>query len=172
MTDQDTLVLMGAVLGAFGVRGEVRARAFTAAPQGLCGYGPLYDKTGRLLLTPKRWRPIEDAIAITAPEVKDRDDAEALKGAGLFVPRAALPAAEEDEFYHVDLIGCRAETLPGEALGVVAAVQNFGAGDLLEIAAPNGKTLFVAFTKQDVLHVDVAQRLVILAAIDDAGDEA
>lgn len=155
------LVLLGAIAGAFGVRGEVRVRCFTADPAGLCAYGPLFDKSGGLILTPKKWRAIKDGLAITAPEIKDREAAEALKGTGLYVPRAALPAAEEDEFYHVDLIGCRVETPDGVSLGAVIAVQDFGAGELLEIAGADAKTLFIEFTRAAVPVVDLAKRLII-----------
>lgn len=138
-------------------------RSFTAAPEGVVSYGPLYDAEGRLVMTPKRWREINDGLAVTAPEIKDRDAAEALKSTPLHVPRNVLPAAEEDEFYHVDLIGCRVETLAGEAVGEIIAVQDFGAGDLLEVRAAAGKTLFFQFTKEVVPHVDIAARCVVVA---------
>lgn len=158
------LVLLGAIAGAFGVRGEARVRCFTADPAGVCAYGPLYDKAGNIIATPKKWREIKDGLAITAPEIKDREAAEALKGTGLYVPRSALPAAEEDEYYHVDLIGCRVETPSGDTLGIVIAVQDFGAGELLEIAGADAKTLFIAFTRDAVPVVDIAKRLIIAQA--------
>lgn len=169
--DPEALVLVGAIAGAFGVRGEVKVRAFTADPDGVTAYGPLYDKAGRVVLTPKTWRPIKDALAITAPEVKTREHAESLRNTALYVPRALLPEPDEDEFYHVDLIGCRVEALDGERLGVVKAVQNFGAGDLLEITLPGGKTWFLPFTKDAAPIVDVtAQRIVSAEAPPSAND--
>jgi 16S rRNA processing protein RimM len=166
-TDPKDLVLVGAIAGAFGVRGEVRVRSFTAAPEGVVSYGPLYDADGRLVMTPKRWREINDGLAVSAPEIKDRDAAEALKSTALHVPRSVLPPVEEDEFYHIDLIGCRVETLAGEALGEIIAVQDFGAGDLLEVRA-GGKTLYFSFTKEVVPHVDIAARRVVVAPPTDA----
>ncbi|MFZ4120335.1 MAG: ribosome maturation factor RimM [Caulobacterales bacterium] len=166
MTNRDRparpdLVFVGAVLGAFGVRGEVRVRAFTAVPDALTAYGPLLDQSGAVVITPKRSRAIKDGLAITGPEIKDRDAAEALKGSGLYVPRSALPPVDDDEFYYVDLLGCQVESLTGEVLGVVKAVQDFGAGDLLEIAKPEGGNWFLAFTKEAVPVVDLpARRLV------------
>jgi 16S rRNA processing protein RimM len=166
----DDLVLVGAALGAFGVRGEVRVRSFTADPDAVCRYGPLRDEAGRVALTPKRWRPIKDGLAVTAPEVSSREAAEALRGTGLYVPRAALPAPDEDEFYHVDLIGCAVETLEGAPLGVVRAVQDFGAGDLLLIAPADGAaTWFLPFTKAAVPRVDLAARR--LVAVPPVADE-
>jgi 16S rRNA processing protein RimM len=161
MGAREDLVLVGAVVGAFGVRGEVRVRSFTADPAAIASYGPLLDKAGALVLTPKRLRPAGEEFALTAPEVKTREEAQALRGTGLFVSRAALPPTEEDEFYHVDLIGCEVEALDGTALGSVRSVQDFGAGDLLEIRPPEGQTWFLPFTKAAVPVVDLGGRRLV-----------
>ena len=121
MTAPSELVLVGAVTGAFGVRGEVRVRAFTADPESLGSYGPLLHADGRVALTPKRLRALSDAVAITAPEVKTREEAEALKGVGLHVSRSILPEPDQEEYYHVDLIGCVVEAVDGTPLGTVKA---------------------------------------------------
>ena len=163
----DMLVLVGAIAGAFGVRGEVRVRSFTAAPEGVVSYGPLYDAAGRVVMTPKRWREINDGLAVSAPEIPTREAAEKLKSTPLHVPRHLLPPAEEDEFYHVDLIGCRVETLAGETIGEVLDVRNFGADDLLEIRGANGKTLFIEFSKTDVPIVDLANRRLVAVIAED-----
>lgn len=166
----DMLVLVGAIAGAFGVRGEVRVRSFTAAPEGVVSYGPLYGADGRVVMTPKRWREIGDGLAVSAPEIPTREAAEKLKSTPLHVPRHLLPPAEEDEFYHVDLIGCRAETLAGEVLGEVIAVQNFGAEDMLEIRAQSGRTRFVEFSKADVPVVDIAGRRIVVAPLEETDE--
>ena len=164
------LILVGAIAGAFGVRGEVRVRSFTAAPEGVVSYGPLYDAAGRVVMTPKRWREIADGLAVNAPEIPTRDVAEKLKSTSLHVPRHLLPPAEEDEFYHVDLIGCRVETLAGEAIGEVIEVRNFGADDLLEIRETGGKTRFIEFSKADVPVVDLANRRVVAVIPEETND--
>lgn len=169
--DPATLVLVGAISGAFGVKGEVRVRSFTATPEGVVSYGPLYDSDGRVVLTPKRWRAINDGLAVTGPEIPDRTAAEKLKSTPLHVPRHLLPPTDEDEFYHVDLVGCRVETLAGEAMGEVIDVHNFGADDLLEVRKPDGKSHFIAFTKEAVPHVDLAGRRVVISPIDESADE-
>ncbi|MDX2238022.1 MAG: ribosome maturation factor RimM [Hyphomonadaceae bacterium] len=161
MADDGDLVLVGAIAGAFGVKGEVRVRSFTAAPENLVSYGALLDKSGAPLITPKRWRSIKDAIAVSAPEIATREQAEALKGQGLYVRRSRLPPAADDEFYHVDLIGCRVEALDGTALGEVIAAPNFGAGDLLEVRPPAGPSWFLPFTKAHTPLVDVAARRIV-----------
>jgi 16S rRNA processing protein RimM len=157
----ERLVLVGAITGAFGVRGEVKVRAFTAEPEGLFAYGPLYDAAGKLVLTPKRWRPIKDGLAVTAPEVADREAAEALRHTPLHVPRSLLPPAEDDEFYHVDLIGCRVEALDGTPLGDVVAVHDFGAGDVLELRDAAGAQRFLDFSRAVVPVVDLDNRRLV-----------
>jgi 16S rRNA processing protein RimM len=157
----EPLILVGAIAGAFGVRGEVRVRSFTATPEGVVSYGPLYDAAGKLVLTPKRWRPIKDGLAVTAPEVADREAAEALRNTPLHVPRSLLPPAAEDEFYHVDLIGCRVEALDGAPLGEVLAVHNFGAGDVLELRDAVGAQRFLDFSRANVPVVDLDNRRLV-----------
>jgi len=169
--DPATLVLMGVAAGAFGVRGEIKVRSFTADPGALFGYGPLYDSAGRTVLTPKgRPRAIKDGFAVMAHEVPDREAAMALRNVGLHVPRAVLPPPDDDEVYHIDLIGCAAVSPDGAGLGVVVAVPNFGAGDLLEIRPPSGPTFYVPFTRAAVPEVDVAdKRLVVILQDGDTG---
>jgi 16S rRNA processing protein RimM len=154
-------VLVGAIAGAFGVRGEVRVRSFTATPEGVTGYGPLYDAAGRKVLTPKRWRPIKDGLAVIGPEFPTREAAEAAKGTPLHVPRAALPPADEDEYYHVDLIGCMVEALDGAVIGRVVAVHNFGAGAVLELRDPAGAQRYLDFSRAEVPVVDLAHRRLV-----------
>jgi 16S rRNA processing protein RimM len=163
MTPQAELVLIGAVIGAFGVRGEVRVRSFTQDAENLGAYGPLLRSDGSVALTPKQLRPISGGVAITAPEIRAREDAEALKGTGLYVHRSALPETEDDEYYHIDLIGCAVESLAGEPFGIVKSVQNFGAGDLLEVALASGQTWFLPFTREAAPLVEIKARRIVAA---------
>ena len=162
-TSPKTMVLIGAIGGAFGVKGEVRLRAFTAVKDGVISYGPLYNSEGKVLLRPKTYRELKDGVAVMTPEVKTREEAETMRGERLFVPRANLPATAEDEFYIVDLLGCRAEALDGTVLGDVTAVWNFGAGDILEYRPANGSpNVRITFTKESVPMVDLPGRRIVL----------
>jgi 16S rRNA processing protein RimM len=157
------MVMVGAIAGAFGVKGEVRLRAFTDKKEGVISYGPLYGEDGKVLLKPKNWRELKDGVAVVAAEVKSREQAEQMKGQKLFVPRANLPATAEDEFYVVDLLGSRAEALDGTVLGDIVAVWNFGAGDIIEYRPPNGgPNVRITFTKETVPHVDLAAKRVVI----------
>jgi 16S rRNA processing protein RimM len=161
MASDGRFVLLGEIVGAFGIRGEVRVKPFTAAPEGLLAYGPLYDARGRVVLTPVRSRRVKGALAVTAREVRTREEAESLRGVRLHVPRANLPPPAPDEFYHVDLVGCRVEDEAGAPLGDVVAVHDFGAGVILEISRPAAPPLHLPFTQEAAPVVDVAARRII-----------
>jgi 16S rRNA processing protein RimM len=158
----DDLVLVGAIAGAFGVQGEVRLRSFTAQPDAIVDYAPFFHADGRPALTPKSWRAVKDGIAVFAHEVTTREDAMALRNTKLFVPRAVLPPADEDEFYHVDLIGLSVEALDGAPLGKVRTVIP-GPQDLLDIEGTPGakSSWFLPFTKALVPKVDLAGRRLV-----------
>jgi 16S rRNA processing protein RimM len=161
MADRSDLILVGHVTGAFGVNGEVKLRAYTAETRGIVSYGPLLDERGAVVLTPLRARAIKDGLAVTASEIGTREQAEALKGARLFVPRDRLPApADADEYYVVDLIGCAVEDLQGRPLGSIVAIHDFGAGDILEIR-DHARTWYLPFTAENAPRVEIAARRVV-----------
>ena len=163
--DVSARVLLGVVGAPHGVRGEVRVKSFTADPGAIARYGALVSEDGRRTLTIAKARPLKDDMLVARfVGVDTREAAAALTGLRLTVERTALPAAEEDEFYHADLIGLLAVAEDGRPLGRVAAVQNFGGGDLLEIAG-EGEARMVPFTKAFVPHVDLdARRLTVAEA--------
>jgi 16S rRNA processing protein RimM len=161
--DKKGMILVGAIGGAFGVKGEVRLRAFTEKKVGIVAYGPLYGDDGKILLRPKSWRELKDGVAVIAAEVKSKEQADAMRGQRLFVPRSNLPPTAEDEYYVVDLLGSRAEALDGTVLGDIVAVWNFGAGDIIEYKPPSGgPNVRLTFSKQAVPHVDLAAKRVVL----------
>jgi 16S rRNA processing protein RimM len=154
----DNLVLVARVAGAFGVKGEIRLTSYTAEPLALLGYRDLRRETGAPGLTLTAARPHKSGLVCRAQEVETREQAEALRGLRLYVPREVLPPPEEDEFYLVDLIGCQVVTADGEPLGEVKSVQDFGAGDLLEVQPPDGPSWWLPFTKAAVPEVRLAER--------------
>jgi 16S rRNA processing protein RimM len=155
-------VLVGAVLGAHGIKGEIKVRTFTADPQAFGAYGPVATATGRILRVVSL-RPLKDAdVIVTFTGITDRTSAENLKGAELYVPRSALPAPAEGEFYHADLVGLAVEDESGAPIGRVRGVQNFGAGDLIEIEDGDGDLRFIPFTTDAVPVVDIAARRMVV----------
>ena len=164
-------VLLGVVIAAHGIRGEVKVKTFTESPDGLGAYGPLTTEAGRTLEIDSLRPTKADEAVVGFAGIDDRNAAERLKGRSLYVPRSALPAPDEGEFYLTDLIGLRAEDGAGVALGAVKAVHNFGAGDVLEIEFSDGKTDYVAFTDANVPTVDIAGGRVVIVLPSYAEDD-
>jgi 16S rRNA processing protein RimM len=171
--NENDLVCVAAVSGAFGVTGEVKIKPFTETPSGCVSYGPLQDSDGRIVLTPLSHRVMKDFIALRAEEVKTREDAEALKPTKLYIAREALPEPEEDDFYYSDLVGMEVKSTDGKRVGTVIAVHEFGAGDMLEIepfldkkTKKRAGSFFHPFTKLATPKVDMKQgRLIIVPQI-------
>jgi 16S rRNA processing protein RimM len=149
-------VCLGVIVAAHGIQGQVKVKCFTAEPRSIASYGELTDEAGLRRFRLKVVGPTRGGVVAKVEGVVGRNAAEALKGTGLYVARAALPEPAADEYYHADLIGLRAELTGGELLGRVVAVHDFGAGDLLEIAREVGGTIVLPFTRAVVPLVDVA----------------
>ena len=150
-------ILLGVIIGAQGIRGEVKVKAFTGDPEAIGDYGPLQDAAGRRSFGLKVHRLAKgDVVVASIKGVGDRNAAEALKGTELYVARNALPQPEDGEFYYADLVGLRAVTVDGRELGTVGAVHNFGAGDMLEVKTASGRSAMVPFTDDAVPEVDIA----------------
>lgn len=167
------LIAVGRVAGAFGVRGEVRITAFTEEPLALARFRELRRQDGSPALTILSAREAKGGIVCRCPGVETKEQADALRGLRLFVPREALPAPDEDEFYLADLIGLAVVTPEGETLGRVKSVQDFGAGDILEITpAEGGPTWYLAFTRETVPQVDIAGgKVVVIRPTEVVADE-
>lgn len=161
MADPDGLVCVGAIAGAFGVRGEARLKSFCADPAAIADYAPLVTEDGRSFGV-KLVRPLQGAFAARLTGVGTREAAEALKGTRLYAPRDRLPALPEDEFYHADLIGLSVLDAGGAPVGVVKAIHDHGAGDMLEIARPGKPEALIPFTRAAVPTVDLAARRIIV----------
>lgn len=170
MAAQDNdLVFVGVVVGAHGIRGDVKVKSFTGEPEGVAAYGPVQTESGQRTLSLKVKGEAKGTVICAVKGVADRNAAEALKGTRLYLPRTALPPQEleEDEYYHADLVGLTVEMADGSGvLGTVAAVYDFGAGDVLEISpVPGGvtaKPVMAPFTKAVVPVVDVPGRRLVI----------
>jgi 16S rRNA processing protein RimM len=155
-------VLLGAVLNAHGIKGEVKVKTFTLKPENLGLYGPLMTGSGRRLKVLSVRATQTDQAVVALEGISDRNTAEALNGEELFVARDVLPAPEQGEFYEADLLGLKAEDKTGKPVGKVRALHNFGAGDVLEIELLDGNTEFVPFHGDAVHTVDLkAGRIVV-----------
>jgi 16S rRNA processing protein RimM len=157
-----TPICVARIGAAHGVRGQVRLWTFTEDPLALKDYGPLASKDGARQFEVTHIREAKGHLIATLKGVVTREQAELLNGVELYVARERLPATAEDEYYHADLIGLAAVNASGEPLGQIIAVHNFGAGDIIEIAPQQGKTLLLPFTNAVVPSIDLAAGQVIV----------
>jgi 16S rRNA processing protein RimM len=152
---------------AHGVRGEVKLWTFTEDPFAVKRYGPLWTQDGARQFEVTQAREAKGHLVATLKGIATREDAERLNGVELYVARDKLPATDEDEYYHADLIGLAAVTTLNEPLGRVVAIHNFGAGNLIEIAPPHGATMLLPFTNAVVPSVDLAGGRVVIELPDE-----
>jgi 16S rRNA processing protein RimM len=145
-----------------GVRGAVKLWTFTEDPFAVKRFGPLATKDGARHFEVVHAREAKGHLVATLKGIATREDAERLNGIELYVAREKLPATEADEYYHADLIGLAAVNAADEPIGRVTAIHNFGAGDIIEIAPPNGATLLLPFTNAVVPSVDLAAGRVVI----------
>ena len=156
-------VCIAQIGAAHGVRGEVRLKAFTEDPLSVARYGELESEDGKRRFEIEAVRAAKDMLVARLRGVADRNAAEALTNLRLYVARAKLPKPAADEFYHSDLIGLAATRQNGEPFGIVKAVHNFGAGDLIEIEpADGGVTVMWPFNETTVPLVDVAAGKIVV----------
>ena len=155
-------VCVARIGAAHGVRGAVRLWTFTEDPLAVRDYGPLMTKDGARQFEVMHAREAKDHLVVTLKGVATRDDAERLNGLELYVPRDRLPDTDDGEYYHTDLIGLSAVTTAEQPLGKVIAIHNFGAGDIIEIAPPQGATMLLPFTNAVVPTVDLAGGRVVI----------
>src|SRR6202163_2766773 len=157
---------------AHGVRGAVKLWTFTEDPLAVKAYGPLLTKDGARQFEVTHAREAKGHLVATLKRIATREDAERLNGLELYIAREKLPATDEDEYYHADLIGLAAVTPADEPLGRVIAIHNFGAGDIIEIAPPQGATMLLPFTNAVVPSVDLAAGRVVIELPDEiVGDD-
>ena len=160
------LICVAAIAGAFGVKGEVKLKSFTDVPESCVDYGPLLSEAGKVVLTPTSHRKVKDAVAIICPEVTSREQAESLKSTKLYVPRENLPAPEEDEYYASDLVGLEVKSTDGKRIGTIVKLQDFGAGDLLEIKPKEGASFYHPFTLEATPKVDMKAGRVVIKVVE------
>jgi len=161
----ETKVLVARFGAAHGVRGEIKLWSFTGDPLAVGDYGPLESKDGKRQFVIDTLRPNKDFLVARVNGVDDRNAAEALRNVELYLPRERLPAIDEDDtWYDADLVGLAALAPDGAAIGTVAAVYNFGAGDIVEIEpAAGGEKLLLPFTETIVPTIDLkAGRIVVV----------
>jgi 16S rRNA processing protein RimM len=157
-----SVICVARIGAAHGVRGAVKLWTFTEDPLAVKHYGPLMTKDGARQFEVTHVREAKDHLVATLKGIATREDAERLNGIELYIARDKLPATDENEYYHADLIGLAAVNAANEPLGRVTAIHNFGAGDIIEIAPTHGPTMLLPFTHAVVPTVDLAGGRVVI----------
>jgi 16S rRNA processing protein RimM len=165
-------VCVAMVAGAHGLRGALKLRCFTARAEDVAAYGPVFDRCGNRLFELQVVGPAPGGVLARADRIEDRNAAEALRGIELFVPRAALPPLPADEFYYTDLEGMEALHPDGSRFGIVQGVDNFGAGDVIEVLAHDGRRLSLPFTRHTVPSIDLERRRLVVEEPEELVSEA
>jgi 16S rRNA processing protein RimM len=158
----DRRLLMGRIGAAHGIKGEVRLQSFAEEPLALTRYKTFTTNRPGLTVTIASARGTTNMLVARIEGVNDRAAAERLKGVELYIDREALPPSEDEDYYHADLIGLRAQLEDGTVLGKVTAVPNFGAGDILEVRSQSGETFLFPFTRVVVPHVHLKDGYLVI----------
>ena len=156
-------VCVGAITGAFGIKGQVRLKSFCAEPESIASYGPLSSEDGTTTWDLQLVRPDKGGFVGLLSGVTTKEEADALRGTTLHVARSRLPDLPEDEFYNADLVGLLVFDTAGSELGRITAVLNHGAGDLLEISRNNaGPGILLPLTRANVPMIDLTDGHVVI----------
>jgi 16S rRNA processing protein RimM len=171
MSEAEKRVLIGRIVGAHGIRGDVVIHSFAAVPEDIAAYGPLSSADGTRSFVLSHIRPGAKGVIARVKGVADRNGAEALKDTELFIARANLPEPADGEYYVNDLIGMAVFDSEGRDVGRVVDAPDYGAGPLLEIRKHNAtQTELIPFTDPYVPEVDLAQRRVVVRPLQYAAD--
>jgi len=155
-------VCLGIVLSPQGLEGAVKIRSYTAHPEDIASYGPVSDETGTRQFGVHVLQATKKDLVAKLSGINNRNAAEAIRGLELYVTRDALPEPDEEEFYYSDLIGLNVEILNGQLIGKVKSMDNFGAGDVMEVELKNGGSFLLPFTHSAVPVIDFADGRVVV----------
>ena len=163
-THDSSLFCAAVIATAHGVRGHVKVKCFLEDPSQFMAFSPYSNENGEeSFVVEKVLSQNKDVLIVSLKGIQDRTQAEHLRGAQLMLSKKRLPELGEDTFYHSDLIGLDVLSHTGERLGVVHALHNYGAGDILEMQTPDSKLEMIPFTKKSVPSVDLQKGMVHLS---------
>lgn len=162
-------IIVGKIIGVHGVRGELVLRSHTEDQEAIFNY-PLLDPD-HMPVTLARVGAKKKGFIVRIDGINSREEAETLIGCELFTPRDALPSVNEGEYYIEDLIGCQVLSSDGAQFGSIKAMHNFGAGDVMDITKPDGKSEMLLFNDDMVEQVSVAEKTITLKPINVVMDQ-
>ena len=161
-------ICVGVITAVNGVKGYVKIRSFTERPADMANFECVYDPENNRTFKVKLISEKKDYLIAAIEGINNRNEAELLRNTKLYIKRSELPSVNEEEYYHIDLIGMQALSEDGVVIGIVKNVVNFGAGDILEVYDTSSeKTLYYPFTKQFVPVVSVVHHNLILRPLEE-----
>lgn len=163
----DRLIVVGVLLGAHGIKHEARIRSFTDVPEDIFKYDPFFNEKGEKIFEVTSFRPTKNHFIVSTDPARDREYFEKLKGLKLCVQRNKFEQPEKDEFFVEDLVGLSTLSPTGKELGLVSAVYNFGAGDLIEINTKTSNLVLIPFSLLDVPNINTEEGTITVANFDD-----
>lgn len=155
-------IFVAQVGAAHGVQGEFKLISHMDDPASVLEHDPLLNEKGEPVLSITAAREHKGALLVRAKEAPDRTAVEKLKGLKLYINRADLPEPDEDEYYITDLIGMSVVDTAGQPVGKVSNVENFGAGDLLDIKPLEGANFYLLFIAENVPEVRLSDRIIVV----------
>jgi 16S rRNA processing protein RimM len=155
-------ICVGIVSGSHGLQGSVKIRSFMTVPKDIVAYGPVTSKNGEKSYKIRLISSNQKGLVVKLSGVEDRDASEALRGTELYLSRNILPQLDENEYYYSDLIGMPVEHINGEVIGVVGIVDNYGAGEIMEVDLKDGGTEMFQMSRQVVPVIDLKNRRVVV----------
>ena len=159
----DSRILLGEIVGAFGIRGQVRLKSYCELPEAIANYGLLTTGDGKKVLLENIRSTSNDQLVACVEGISNRRQAEGFRGVRLYADRSKFPMPNEGEYYMADLLGLRAVDKDGNHMGRIIAVHNFGAGDIVDIELPKSSaSVFVPFDRKSVVAVEVEKGTVVM----------
>lgn len=151
---KDALILLGVIGAPHGIKGQVKITTYTESPENLTAYGALTDKTGKKQFQVHIDRVVENHVIARIEGCPDRTAVEKLRGQELYISRSKLPELQDGEYYIEDLIGMRVKDTHDLTIGQIVSIQNFGAGNIVEMTTMEGKNEFHAFEHFTEIHLE------------------
>ena len=169
------IVCLGRIVGSQGLEGLARLKSYTAKPEDIGAYGPLVDKKHNYRFNISVVRSSKKGVVAQIEGISSRTELEKFYGLDLYVNRSVLPELKDEEFYYSDLVGLLVNDIDGNFIGKVKSMENFGAGDIIEVETPNGERFMLPFTKKVVTEINlITQNITIenLKEFNDQGQES
>jgi len=158
----DKQICVGTVTGPHGLKGDVKIKSFTENPRDVAAFGPVTNKSGKQTFNVSVISANQKGLVAELSGVRGREAAEAIRGLDLYIPRDLLPELDKSEFYYSDLIGLRVEDINGEVVGVVILIDNYGAGEIMEVNLKDGRMEMFQMSQEVVPEIDLKNGRIVV----------